>query len=151
MTKTFSLHMTDTQLIYLAIIVTVVVSYFIASKRRKARESKKEVTNPDLSIDVTLFGEPFHGGKMNDMDLRDYFAAKALAASVSETQETVPASFWDWVKGILREMLNMTFLEVRYKSIEGAYEQAAKRSYKYADAFITEKARRTQLEIEKGK
>ena len=67
---------------------------------------------------------------------RDYFAGQAMLAVMQETQEVVPASFFDWVKHLLFNHAGATFLTVRYKEIEGIYEEAAKRAHKYADAMM---------------
>ena len=71
-----------------------------------------------------------------DISLRDYFASQAMLAVVQETQEMIPASFWDWFKLICRDLFHMTFLEVHYREVTDVYENAAKRAYKYADAMI---------------
>lgn len=72
-------------------------------------------------------------------DLRDYFASQAMLSAVSETQEVVPASFWDWCKQLLQQLANMTFLTVKYKDIPDVYEGAARRCFEYADAMINER------------
>lgn len=149
MTKIIELNLTGTQMITLTFALIAVVSYFIQKARNKAKEKKKQNTDIGMTVYVPLFKENLNGGgKMSEMDLRDYFAARALLASVSETQEVIPASFWDWVKSILRALLYMTFLEVKYKTIEDAYKQSAERSYRYADAFIAERAKAKGLTVD---
>ena len=69
------------------------------------------------------------------MKLRDYFAAKALPAVMMETQETVPASFWDWIKHELHGH-GLSFLYVNYRIVDGAHKQAAQRAYALADAML---------------
>lgn len=75
----------------------------------------------------------------NGMLLRDYFAAKAMVVISSETQEAKVASFWDWIKWLLVVFLHMSFLHVKYKSVDGMKEEIAKKSYELADAMLKEK------------
>ena len=69
----------------------------------------------------------------------DFFASQAMIAVMQETQETVPASTWDFIKFHLRQF-GLTFLVVQYKDIDGVYAGAAKRAYLYADAMAKESA-----------
>lgn len=72
---------------------------------------------------------------------RDYFASQAMLAVITETQEMRVASFWDWIKHLLVTYLQLTFLSVKYKQVEGSYEKAAKRAFEYADAMLKESER----------
>ena len=75
------------------------------------------------------------------IELLDFYAAKAMILVSAETQETIPASFWDYVKSILFSVCYMTFLEVRYKPVTGAKERIAKEAYLYAQAMLNERAK----------
>lgn len=77
--------------------------------------------------------------QLNDSNLRDYFAGQAMMAVMQETQEVVPASFWDWIKQLAYKYLEAKFLKIKYKEIEGVYHEAASRAYKYADAMMNER------------
>lgn len=72
---------------------------------------------------------------MNHLSKRDYFAGQAMLAVVQETQETVPASFWDLVKANLRDY-GFMFLIVKYRTVENVYEDAADKAFLYADAMV---------------
>lgn len=72
----------------------------------------------------------------DSIQLRDFFAAKAMLAVLQETQEMRIGSFWDWCKHLLVIYFHFTFLTVRYVKVSGVYEDAAKRSYEYADAMM---------------
>ncbi len=78
-----------------------------------------------------------------DVSTRDYFAAKAMLAVMSETQETVPDGFINWIKSILYQH-GATFLKVRYISIEGIYDTSANRAYMYADAMMKARVARPE-------
>lgn len=69
------------------------------------------------------------------MSLRDYIAARAMQSVMLETQETVTASFWDWVK-LQLVGYGLSFLHVKYTVVEGAHETAARRAYQLADAML---------------
>ena len=71
-----------------------------------------------------------------NISLRDYFAAKAMLAVMQETQEMKIASFWDWCKHLMINLLHFTFLSVKYVKIDNVYEEAAERAYEYADAMM---------------
>ena len=77
---------------------------------------------------------PFDG-----MTLIDYFAAKAMPVVTAEMQETVPASFWDWVKMLLISFLHMNFLEVKFKKVKGVDEVISRKAYELAAAMIEER------------
>lgn len=70
---------------------------------------------------------------------RDYFAAYAMLVVTQETQEMRVASFWDWVKQLMYNYLNFTFLHVEYVEVNNYYKQAAERAYKFADAMMKER------------
>jgi hypothetical protein len=74
-----------------------------------------------------------------EIELRDYLAGQAMLAVMQETQEVVPASFFDWLKQLAYNYLHATFLKVKYREIDNVYYEAAKRAYKYADAMISER------------
>ena len=74
-----------------------------------------------------------------EIELRDYLAGQAMLVVMQETQEVVPASFFDWIKQLAFIYLNATFLKVKYREIHNVYSEAAKRAYKYADAMISER------------
>ena len=78
-------------------------------------------------------------GEVNGMTLLDYFAAKAMLVVTSEMQETVPASFWDWIKMLLVTFLHLRFLEVNFKKVNGIDELIAKNSYELAASMISER------------
>lgn len=82
--------------------------------------------------------------KTDELLLRDYFAAQAMLTVSMETQETRIASFWDWIKNILKEHLYCSFLTVNFVSIEGSYEKMAKKSYALADAMMKEREKNNQ-------
>lgn len=73
------------------------------------------------------------------MLLLDYFAAKAMGIVSAETQEQVPATFWDTIKIILINLCHMHFLTVNYKEVEGARERIARQSYLLASSMLTER------------
>jgi len=79
-----------------------------------------------------------------DIELRDYLAGKAMSIVMAETQEVVPATWLDFVKECLRTYVGLTFLVVQYRTVDNVYEDAAERSYRYADAMIEAK-KRSQL------
>lgn len=93
-------------------------------------------------------GHPIHGrihrneiGEevQEGMTLLDYFAVRAMPVVTAEMQETVPASFWDWVKMLLISFLHMNFLEVKFKKVKGVDEVISKKSYELAAAMIEER------------
>lgn len=71
-------------------------------------------------------------------EMRAFFAAHAMLAVVSETQETRVATFWDWVKSLLVNYLDFSFLHVERIEIENVYTYSAERAFKYADAMLNE-------------
>ena len=73
---------------------------------------------------------------MNDINTRDYFAAHAMLALMQETQEMRIATFKDWLKQLLVNYLNFTWLTVNYVKVDNVYEDASKRAYEYADAMM---------------
>jgi hypothetical protein len=73
---------------------------------------------------------------MKDINTRDYFAANAMLAIMQETQEMRIATFKDWLKQLLVNYLNFTWLTVNYVKVENVYEEASKRAYEYADAMM---------------
>lgn len=68
----------------------------------------------------------------------ELFTAHAMLCVISETQESVPDGVWNWVKELLRDYVHMRFLVVKYRTIENAYQDAAKRAVEYAEACCRE-------------
>jgi hypothetical protein len=81
---------------------------------------------------------------MNKITELDYFAARSMEVVMMETQEVVVDGFWNWVKQLMQIYLHFSFLEVKYRNIEGTYEKAAKKCYDYAQAMVNEKYKREQ-------
>lgn len=73
---------------------------------------------------------------IQNVSLRDFYASQAMSAVMGETQEMRIATFWDWIKFLMQTHLHFTFLTVKYVQVKNVYEDAAKRSYEYADAMI---------------
>lgn len=82
--------------------------------------------NEKYNINITL----------NDTFWRNYFAGQAMLAVLQESQEMRVASFWDWCKSLFVAFLHFNFLHVKYIIVPNAYEEAATRAYKYADAML---------------
>lgn len=97
------------------------------------RASKRNNVMNNIPSDLP-FNQTPNGGNISR---RDYLAGQAMLVVLSETQETVPASFWDLIKSLLHG-IGFTFLQVRYKTIEGVYEQGAKKAVEYADMVLKE-------------
>lgn len=93
----------------------------------------------------------FKSTKMTEEEkkTRDYFAAQAMLAVMQETQEMKIASFKDWVKQQLVQLLGFTFLTVKFVKVENVYEEASQRAYEYADAMMAEK-KKTEVEDEES-
>lgn len=72
------------------------------------------------------------------MTIREVFAKEAMLAVMSEAQEMRIASFWDWVKSLMVIYLHFNFLHVKYVKVSGAYDEAAKRAFEYADKMVAE-------------
>lgn len=75
----------------------------------------------------------------NKITVFDYYAGLAMQNAVSEIQEVVPASLWDFIKILLKNLAHMHWLEVRYKEIEGVKEQVAERAFKMAEIMMRER------------
>lgn len=71
-----------------------------------------------------------------DITLRNYFASRAMDIVLAETQETITASTWDWVKSLLVLYLHMDFLHVKRINVENVYKEAAVKAFEYADEMI---------------
>ena len=59
-----------------------------------------------------------------------------MATVMSETQEMRIASFWDWCKFLMVQLLHFSFLEVKYVKVDNVYEEASERAFEYADAML---------------
>lgn len=73
-----------------------------------------------------------------EVTLLDYYARGAMVTVLNETQETVPASLWDWLKHIGHNY-GLSFLKVKYRHIDGVYEQAAEKAFEYAALMVKER------------
>lgn len=72
------------------------------------------------------------------MTRMELFTAHAMLCAITESQETVPDGFWNWIKEILRNYAHLSFLVVRYRQVENAHQEAAKRAVDYAEAICKE-------------
>lgn len=84
----------------------------------------------------------------NELELRDYFAARAMDIVLSETVDMVPASYWDWVKSVLHEYAGLTWISYEMIKVPNVYEHASVRCYEYADAML--EARKRKISSEKS-
>lgn len=76
---------------------------------------------------------------MDNLKTFDYYAGLAMQNAVSEIQETVPASFWDFIKILAKNLLHFHWLEIRYKEINGVKEEVAHRACKMAALMMKER------------
>lgn len=104
-------------------------------------ESKRTTIASSTTMDTqisrgNLSAYPSHGN--DGMTIREVFAKEAMLAVMSEAQEMRIASFWDWVKSLMVIYLHFNFLHVKYVKVSGAYDEAAKRAFEYADKMVAE-------------
>jgi hypothetical protein len=66
---------------------------------------------------------------------REYFAAMAMHGCVSEIQESVPDGIFNVIKLFLRNY-GLSFIKVKYRAIDGAYDDAARRCVIYSYSLI---------------